>query len=110
MLDFRSPTGTVGVLVVQPLSAALSLFLPGFQALTAAQQRKRFRFSMAQETKRAVSIDIIIGELKTTIDTIESKVGNWEAIGLEAIRSIKLATTASAKQAIFHSINRNWSA
>lgn len=110
VLDFRSLMGALGVPVLQPLSAALSLFLPGFQALTAAQQRKKFRFSMAQAAKRAVSIDVIIGELETTIDTIESKVANWEAVELEAIRSIKLAATASAKQAIFDAINWNWSA
>ncbi|QQV76534.1 hypothetical protein H5J25_13890 [Sphingomonas aliaeris] len=110
VLDFRSLTGALGIPVVQPLSAALSLFLPGFQALTAAQQQKRFRFSRSQAAKRGVSIDVIIAEIEARIDVVETKVSDWEATELEAIRSIKLATTASAKQAIFDAINWNWSA
>lgn len=110
VLDFRTLNGALGLPVVNALTATLSLFLPGFNALTASQQKKKFRFSMAQATKRGVSIDVIIGEMEGRLDTVEDQVASWEAIELEAIRAIKAAPTAAAKRAAFAAINWSWTA
>lgn len=108
VLDFRTLNGSLGLPVLNALTAALNLFMPGFNALTASQQKKKFRFSMAQAARRGVTIDVIIGEIEAKLDAVEDQVASWEAIELEAIRAIKAATTAAAKRAVSAAINWSW--
>ncbi|MBB3691446.1 hypothetical protein [Sphingomonas sp. BK580] len=108
VLDFRSLSGALGMPVTNALTATLSSFLPGFATLSAAQQKRKFRFSMAQAKLRGVTIDVIIGEIEARLDTVEDQIAAWEAIELEAIRAIKAATTAAAKRAAYAAIDWTW--
>lgn len=108
VIDFRSLNGALGLPVANALTATLSLFVPGFTAMTVAQQKRKFRFAMAQAKKRNVSIEVIIAEIETTLDTVEDQVAAWEAIELEAIRAIKAASTAVAKRAAYAATNWSW--
>jgi hypothetical protein len=108
VIDFRSLNGALGLPVANALTASLALFVPGLNGMTAAQQKKKFRFAMMQAAKRGVTVDVIIGEIEATLDAVEDQVAAWEAVELEAIRAIKAATTADAKRNAFAVINWNW--
>lgn len=107
VLDYRALSGTVSGLTSALASTVLTLPLA---TMTLAQQRKKFRFAMAQAKKRGVSLDVIIGEFEAAIDDKEEQVANWEAVELEAVRAIKAAPTAADKRAVFAAINWGWSA
>ena len=107
VLDFRSLNGALGP-VANALTAPLSSFLPGFALMMTAQQKRKFRFSMAQARLRGVTIDVIIGEIEAKLDAVEDQVALWEAVELEAIRSIKAAPTAAGKRAAYAAINWSW--
>lgn len=105
VLDYRALGGTVAALTTDLASA---LFLTPLALMTTVQQRKKFRFAMAEAKLRNVPLSTIIGEYETAIETIEAQIADWEAIELEAIRQIKLAATATAKRAAYAAINWTW--
>jgi hypothetical protein len=108
VIDFRSLNGSLGLPVANALTATLASFVPGFTTMNATEQKKKFRFAMAQARKRNVSIDVIIGEMEARLDTVEDQVAAWEATELEAILAIKAATTAAGKRAAYAAINWAW--
>jgi hypothetical protein len=109
ILDFRALSGALGVVVPNALTAPLSSFLPGLANLSANQQKKKFRYVMAEAKLRGVSVDIVVGEIEERIDVDEDRIAAWEAVEQAGIRAIKAATTATAKRAAYDAINWNFS-
>lgn len=104
VLDFRDLGSSLGLGITSLVTDVVN-FAPAFNAMTAAQQAKKFRFAMAEARIRGVTIAQVIAGYEAAIDSIEQKVANWEAIELKAIADIKAATTVAAKRAVYAAIN-----
>lgn len=105
VMDYRALPATVNALTADLTTA---LFTVPLALLNVAQQKKKFRFAMAEAKLRGVSLGVVIGEYEAAIDVIEDQIADWEAVEKTTVRAIKAATTAAAKRAVYAGINWGW--